>query len=227
MRFLYLDNSMVNNFLAQLEDGANTSDNAINKFVRLYRELAKQEMLQQLVNLSQDVYNGIQPGQIIEVRGRARLSQWEELTDKITAISGASEMMREVTGQDPWKDHEALQAYHGMTSLAAMKKQEDIVIIATPLDSPRFKFVAKLSATQMTCQKEDLKAEVSILGMVQRRLAVSETIDVFRLLPDMSSLENLNRAQRRKMKKKNSTVSPVDEIIKYPAVHVYPIAIYQ
>ncbi|SRR6266568_4137855 len=225
-RFLYRDDSVVDNLLSQLEVEINTSNNAINRFVWLYAALARQNMLQQLVKLNQGAYNDIQPGQIIEMSGRARISQWEEITDTFATIAGLSEMMKMVTGEDPWKAPDARQAYQGMTSLAAMKKPEETIIIITPLDAPRFQFVAKLDTLHMNCRKEDLKTELTVLGMVQRRLSVGETIDVFRLLPELGSLESMNRAQRRKVKKNSSTISPVDEIIKYPAVNIYPIAIY-
>ncbi len=224
-RFLYRDDSIVDDLLSQLENNAIVPNNTLNKFVRLYGKLTEQKMVQQLVSLDQSVYNDIQPGQIIEIRGKARLSLWEERADTITAIAGFSDWWKSVTGRDPWNAPDARQAYQGMTSLAA-KKTEDIIIIVTPFNSPRFQFVAKLDARQVKCQKEELKTEVTLLGMVQRRLAVGETIDVFRLIPEIGSLENLNRAQRRNVKKNSPTVSPVDEIIKYPAVNIYPFAIY-
>src|SRR6266702_1410858 len=158
-RFLYRDDSIVDDLLSQLENNAIVPNNTLNKFVRLYGKLTEQKMVQQLVSLDQSVYNDIQPGQIIEIRGKARLSLWEERADTITAIAGFSDWWKSVTGRDPWNAPDARQAYQGMTSLAA-KKTEDIIIIVTPFNSPRFQFVAKLDARQVKCQKEELKTEV-------------------------------------------------------------------
>ncbi len=199
------------------------------KFTRLYNLLAEQNMIQALNGFDENIYNQIQSGEIVEIQGEARLPQWEDLSKALAEISNLAEVMKAV-GQDPWADPDANQAFQGFTSLAAKKNQEDTVVIITPFGSPQFKFVARLDATRLKRRKDDLKAEVTILGKVHRRLVKGETIDVFRLMPELSSLQSLNRAQKRQANKKAtnaSTQSPLDEVIKYPAMQLQPIAIYQ
>ncbi len=224
--FFYRDDTTIDNLLSQLEVELTATSNGMSKFVRLYATLTRKNMLRQFPKFSQAIYDDIQLGQILEMRGKAKLSQWEETANAITDVAGLGELMKVVTGQDPWKNADERQAYQGMTSLVAMHKPEKTIVVVRPLDAPRFQFIARLEPQYINCKKTDLKTELTFLGMVQRRLAPGETIDVFRLIPDMSSLENMNRSSRRKAEKAFSQNSPVDEIIKYPAVNIYPIAIY-
>lgn len=202
------------------------------KFKRLYELLDDQKKIQTLNGFDESIYNQIQIGEFIEVKGNAKLPQWEDLAKAFSGISDLAEVMKAL-GQDPLADPQANQAFQGLTALTSMKNQEDTVLIVTPFGSPKFKFVARLDATQLKRRKEDLKSEVTLFGKVQRRLAKNETIDVFRLIPELSSLQNLsqptNRANRRQDTKKGTatTLSPIDEIIKYPAMQIQPIAIYQ
>jgi hypothetical protein len=226
----YRDDAMIENLLSQLALEKGAYSNAMNKFVSLYSALVQEDMLQQLVSLNQGVYDEIQPGQILELRGKARISQWEEMSNTLASLTELNETVKFATGQDmlqnAFKSVEDRQAYKGMSSLVEQRKLQDTIIIIRPLNVEKFQFVANLDSKCLIDKKEDLKTEITIIGMVQRKLAVSETIDVFRLLPDASIFEDMNRENRRKAKRNLNQKSPVDEIIKYPAVNIYPIAIY-
>ena len=150
-------------------------------------------------------------------------------------MTGLNKVMKDATGQyflqDSLKDKDAQIGYQGMTSLMETNKTEDTVLIIRHINAPKFQFVAKLDHQYVQCTKEDLKTEFTILGMVQRKIAPRETIDAFRLIPDISALENMNqqpmnRQNRRQAKKNINQPSPVDDIIEYPAINIYPIAIY-
>lgn len=107
-----------------------------------------------------------------------------------------------------------------------MKKLDHTVLIGRSLDDSKFQVVTTLDPQYVKCKKEDLKTEISSLGVVQRRLARNESIDVFRLIPNSDSLENMNRENRRNAKKQAESISPIDEIIRYPALNIYPVALY-
>src|SRR6266851_5254140 len=162
--FLYLDDNIVDDYLSQLEGGiglnipivtgtgkaASTSSSEVQqtiretpvaKFTRLYELLERDEMIQSLNGFDLEVYNQIQPGEIVEVRGDAKLPQWEHLTKVISDFSGLIEVMKAV-GQDPLADNDANQAYQGFSALIAKKVQEEIELIIAPIGSPHFKFVA-------------------------------------------------------------------------------------
>lgn len=98
-RFLYRDDSMVDNLLSQLNIDIN-SFTCDNKFVWLYTALSRQNILQRTVRFNQVFYDTIQPGQIIELRGKMRISQWETLTDMLVDLGNMNEMIKSVTGQD-------------------------------------------------------------------------------------------------------------------------------
>lgn len=200
------------------------------KFTRLYELLQKDEMIQPLNGFDLEVYNQIEPGEIVEVRGFARLPQWEHLTKVVSDIYGLIEIMKAL-GQDPLADQDTNQAYQGFSTLITKKAQEDVELIIEPIGSPNFKFVAKLDTARILRRREELEAEVTILGKVRHKLAERETIDIFRIAPRLDKLENLNRAQRRSVGKGKaklpSTDSPLDEVIKYPAMQLQAIAVYQ
>ena len=172
----------------------------------------------------------IELGEIVEVRGNGKLPQWEHLTKAVSDFSGLIELMKAI-GQDPLADQETNQAYVGISTLIEKKAQEDTELIIAPIGSPNFKFVTKLDTIRILRRKDELETEVTVLGIVRRKLAERETIDIFRVAPRLNQLENLNRAQRRGVNKSKakmpSTDTPLDEVIKYPAMQIQPIAIFQ
>jgi hypothetical protein len=269
--FLYLDENIVDDYLAQFEGGilegpfttqdtttgvksggagikawvaegnANTSttsasvvsqtirETPVAKFTRLYDFLTKDDMIQPLNGFDLAVYEQIEPGEIVEVRGNAKLPQWEHLSNTFSDFSGLIDIMKAL-GQDPLTDSNANAEFQGLSALIAKKVQEGVELIIAPIGSPQFKFVANLNRARITRQIGELEAEITVLGKVRRKLAERETIDIFRLAPRLDSLKSLNRARRRSMEKGRakvpSTDSPWDEVIKYPAMQILPIAIY-
>ncbi|SRR5579875_442156 len=202
----------------------------VAKFTRLYKLLQQDEGgIQTLNGFDLAIYDQIEPGEIVEVRGNAKLPSWEHLSNVVSGFSDLLEVMKAV-GQDPLDDA-TNQAYQGISALVAKKAQEDTELIIVPIGSPHFKFVARLDKAKILRRKEELEAEVTILGKVRRKLAERETIDIFRVAPRLNELEHLNRTQRRAMNKNKgkfaSTDTPIDEVIKYPAMEIQPIAIYQ
>lgn len=270
--FFYLDENIVDDYLAQLEGGitegpyttkdtttgvrggtagvkawvlegnANASSTSssevsqtiretpVAKFTRLYDLLKADEMIQSLNGFDLAIYNQIELGEIVEVRGNGKLPQWEHLTKAVSDFSGLIELMKAI-GQDPLADQETNQAYVGISTLIEKKAQEDTELIIAPIGSPNFKFVTKLDTIRILRRKDELETEVTVLGIVRRKLAERETIDIFRVAPRLNQLENLNRAQRRGVNKSKakmpSTDTPLDEVIKYPAMQIQPIAIFQ
>ncbi len=264
--FLYLDEAIVEDYLAQYEGailegpytttdtstgskegsggikfalaegsgkGASSTSSAISqtfretsvaKFTKLYDYLKADEAIQPLYGFDESIYEQIQPGEIIEVRGIAKLPQWEHLARTVSDFSGLIEVMKAI-GQDPLADDSTKQAYQGFTNLIAKKSQEKIDLIVAPIGSPKFKFVAQLDIASLR-RKDNLETEVSILGKVQRKLARGEVLDIFRVLPRIEQIENLNRVQRRSAGKK-TTDSPLDEVVRYPAMQIQTIAVYQ
>lgn len=274
--FLYLDETTVDQFLSQLENGlidgpmtvkdtnskeasgsagANlyafrgqgqiTSDASSetertirftpeSKFSHLYNLLRDNEYIQPLTGFDEATYQQIEVGEVVEVRGNGRLPQWENLKRTISDMSGLLEIMQ-LAGQDPFEDENARLGYEAVTRLSSMQGQESTLVMVTPLNAPKFTIAARLDPDGVMRKKEDLEAEITLLGKVQRVLRPGDLpLQVFRLLPELSTLMNSpegNRAARRASGKRkgsaSDTSSPWDEIIKYPAIQVQPIAIYQ
>lgn len=270
--FLYLDENIVDDYLAQFEGGivegpytskdtttgvkgggggikigiatgnANVSSTSttetsqiiretpVAKFTRLYDHLADDELIQPLNGFDLAVYEQIGLGEIIEVRGKAKLPQWEQLSRTMTDITHYVDLM-EAIGLSPLANNEVNEAYQGFTTLIGQKVQEDVQLIISPIGSPKIKFVANLHRSKVTRPLEELDSEVSVLGKVQHKLAERETIDIFRIAPRLDQLGKLNRVQRRGMSKGRaklpSTDSSIDEVVRYPAMQILPIAVYQ
>ncbi len=199
------------------------------KFTRLYNLLDEEKLIQSLNGFDLAVYEEIQAGEIVEVRGIASLPKWEHLMEEVSGLSGLMDVMKTL-GIDPFDGNSTSSAaYTGFTTLIDKKSKEDTKIIIAPIGSPNIKFVASLDSTHLRRKKVDLEAEVTLLGKVISKLGKNETIDLFRLAPRLDQLQQLNRVQRRGTNKKKAqgTDSPLDEVVKYPALQVRPIAIYQ
>ncbi len=147
---------------------------------------------------------------------------------EVSGLYGLVDVIKAI-GLDPFNgDATSIAAYDGLNILMEKKAKEETEVIISPIGSPNIKCVASLDVTHLRRKKDDLEAEVTILGKVRSKLEKNETIDIFRLAPRLNQLQQLNRDQRRNTKKKaQGTDSPLDEIIKYPALRIQPIAIYQ
>lgn len=202
------------------------------RFARLHDTLEGEQMIQHLDGFDLEIYDQIEIGEIVEIRGIGRLPRWERIARAASDFAGLFDIMR-LTGQDPLEDPKTRVGFEGLNALAAKKDQEGTALLLTPRNAPEFTILAKLEASRLT-RKEDLEAEVTILAKVQRILQKGETFDVFRLLPEVNdivqTMEHQNRAARRTTKrqsgKKSSDPSPLDEQVKYPALVVQPIAVY-
>lgn len=186
-------------------------------------------MIQTLNGFDQTVYDSIKVSEFVEVQGEARLPQWENWSKLLTMMPAYSELGK-AFGQDLLEDPKAREVF---AYLSSIQKTIDTIVIVSPFGSPEFNFVAKLDRTRLSVNKDELVAEVSLLGKVTRRLSPKEKIEVVNLLPDLSKItQSLNRAQKRaqtqtQKTKAPPTSSPIDEAIEYPAIQVQPIAIYQ
>lgn len=198
------------------------------KFTRLYDLLDEEKLIQSLNGFDLMVYEEIQAGEIVEVRGMAKLPEWERFAKGISGITGFVDLVKGLN-MDPFNgDPASAAAYEGVTSLIDKKAKKDIELIISPIGSPKIKFVANLDEAHLRREKEDFEAELTILGKVRSKLSKGEKIDIFRLAPRLDELQHLSRDQRRNAKKKlQGTDSPFDEVIAYPAMRVQPIAVYQ
>jgi len=110
------------------------------------------------------------------------------------------------------------------------RSQENVELIVNAIGSPKFVFVAKLDRTRIIRRKDELEAEVTILGKVSRKLAKNETLDIFRIAPRLDQFRDLNRLQRRSAGKGQSKIpstdTPFDEVVKHPAIQIQTIAVY-
>lgn len=261
--FLYLDKREVDDFLAQAEGGLTRddseetertsrrnpsdetdellevrrrrSDTPEARFNRLYEALQQNGDMKTFVTIDQSQYDGLEVGDIIEVRGIARLPQWERIKEDFAAVSSLVPLMQAL-GQDPLEDPAAREAFEGFGQLTSMKGQEDTMLIVTAPGPLTARLVAKLKHVHLGRPKDELEGEVTIVAKVRRRLERGQQIEASRLLPNLQGLQALNRAQmnreqRRRAAKQDTqqlkTGTPLDEVVKFPAVEVLPIAVFQ
>jgi hypothetical protein len=128
---------------------------------------------------------------------------------------------------DPSKDQAMQQIIDQFPDLKATTAQEETLVIANIGAAPAFKFVVKLKDEKLLRKKSALETEALILGKVERKLAKNDNpIDIFRLVPRFAALQKLNRDQRRQLQKQSSSGTEFDESVKYPAIELFPVAIY-
>lgn len=207
------------------------------KFTELYDLLKGKSpddsQIQALSGFDQDIYDQIEAGEIIEVRGQGRLPKWEQLKETVGSLSGILEVMK-LAGQDPFEDPAARLGYEGVSKLISAQENNGTFLLVSPLNAPNFTLYARIEPDKILRRKQDLESDVTLLGKVQKILLPGDRVDIFRLMPELTSLSTptpSNRASRRASRKGNSksvdTSSPWDEGISYPAIQVQPVAVFQ
>lgn len=113
------------NRASAIETQRQISDNPQAKFARLYRFLTdevtldEEDRLTVLNGLDMKSYEGIQVGEIIEVRGAGTLPQWEHLKRAITDFQGVIGLAK-AFAQDLTSNPESQATLNQMTQLAAV-----------------------------------------------------------------------------------------------------------
>jgi hypothetical protein len=198
------------------------------KFNRLHEVLEREKLIQPLNGLDQKIYDQIEPDELVQVRGKAHLPELEHLKGAMTGFSYVIEWMKKYT--PGIVNDEELQQYEGFKEIASQGDEDGIMLIIASIGSPRYKFVAKLDPDCIRGRKEGLEVEVTVVGQVLRRLTQGAEIEVYPLLKQiayMQKMQNSNRQQKRAATKPSPTSTPLDEVVKYPAIEIQPIAIFQ
>jgi len=198
------------------------------RFSHLYKLLEQDpKQVQFLSQFNQNKYDELNVGQIVELRARLRRIAWERVMEELEELIKYVNLGQKMGLYDPSKDKEAQQIIDQFPNLKATTAPEETLVIATIAAAPAFKFVVKLKDEKLLRKKSALETEALILGKIERKLEKNDKpIDIFRLVPRLAALQKLSRQQRRQLQKQSSSGTEFDESVKYPAIELFPVAIY-
>jgi hypothetical protein len=189
------------------------------------------ERLQVIVAADTGTFKQIAVGEIIELRGVGRLPQWEHLQQDMASVQNFSKLA-EKFGVDIHADPSVTQMLGQMDALTAVANEEEFVLMVKPEGAPEFTVFTKLlTANMLRDNKLLLENEITIVGKVIRQLATGQKQDVVHLIPRLDALNNLNKKGKgsgpRGRIERPKTSTPLDETIKYPALELSTVAVFQ
>lgn len=180
-----------------------------------------------LSGFDRDIYDTVQVGEIVEVRGSSHLPKWEHFVSAYSSISQWLPIMKAL-GHATISELDSQMIDSVMSNLANKKEHDDAVLTVEPTGAPKFPFVARLKLSNIRLGRDRLEGQVTMVGKIQRRLDRGQKIEVFRLA-NIEGLEAFLRSQQKngpRGKIQRSQLSDLDEIVSYPAFEVTPIAIF-
>lgn len=197
------------------------------KFQRLYEALENIQQLKYLDLFDDKLWSEINRGDILEVQAKMQipsvLTQMEQLQEFMPYLD-----LMENLGESFISDSDRLPL-QGFLGLQKILKDKPLPIIFQAATTPGFNFVTHLSREYLLCEFNQLQGEAVIFGKVQRILPAGQKLEIVNLIPDMLSMPNMNREQRRKLQsnKNKSAQAKFIETIKGPAIVLTALAIYQ
>jgi len=195
------------------------------QFQRLYEILEEQNLIQSLDAFDAAIWAQIRKGELLEIEASVQLPEPFMLTRAIEDISPLLDIMA-AFDQDPLSDPKARTAFEGVRAITKLAENKPIPLLFEAVSTPGFRFVSHLPRKFLRCALADLQGEMTVFGKAHRILDKSEKLEVFSLFPDLTSLPNLNREQRRKIQRDMSKKN-LAEVIRGPAIVLAPIAIYR
>ncbi|MCL5960275.1 MAG: hypothetical protein M1358_13355 [Chloroflexi bacterium] len=194
------------------------------RFERLYQSVSPDE-LKYVEIANEDLWDSLRRTTVVEVVGRIRLLQWQQILEFADQISPLAEMMEQF-GQSVDAQTKAMLA--GIKQLGTMNEGKGTTIVLDVLESPEYRFVATLSDPMILVPRAELEGEATIIGSIQRKLKPGEKLTVSSLLTSTSAMTQLNRAQRRASKPKAMAgPNPLFEEVAAPACILTPVAVFK
>jgi hypothetical protein len=224
------------------------------RFERLHKLLAETDQIQQLDAFDQEIWDQIGSGEMLEILADIRfpdlfstlltLPEAAETLDSISSLLEVLETFGPLFASDDEpglgldsKTREQLRGFEaisGAVSELANQPAANVPIVFEAINTQGFQFFARLPRQHMRVDDlRDLEGQAYVFGKVFRKVRKGQDLEVFSLVPGLTSIASpLNRHQRRAMKKASSgtTSDPTNKItdkIKGPAIVLDPVAIYR
>jgi hypothetical protein len=193
-----------------------------SQFQRLYDLLQELDQLQHLDAFDNNIWETVERGEILEIQARLRLPSFLIQMEVIKEVTEFASTLPFIT--------ESLEgSLPGFSEVKRQIELRSVPLIFEAASTPGFKFFAELSREYIKCSLSDMQGEATVFGKVQRILPKGQKLEVFSVVPDVSSMQNLNREQRRKLQsnKKKANRSNLVETITGPAIVLIPVAVYR
>jgi hypothetical protein len=255
-QFLYFDEELIDDFLAQLGGGHYEEERQRSEDRRAVQgEAGERSGIQQVERSVRQIrsskferlYNALhsdldEPVEEVDFadeaswgrfrRGQIVIAECRVSLPSFSKFLGAAESLEGLIPLmkmfDPDSvDDEAEEAIRGMSALGAIMGK-DVVVVAGLAAAPEYRFTCRLKRRNiLTTDDGDLEGEVTILGKLQRKLREGER----ELLLTMPGISTLNREQRRDLETQlrgdDDPAQAEDLSIGYPAAILTPIALYR
>lgn len=189
------------------------------KFQRLYSTLEGQEGFTYWEAMSDDDWSRLSRNQLIEAEVELTQSTIGSIAGKLDGLMG---LMQVIAPEEV--DSDTAEAVAGLGLLGQLEASRGIPLKMELVASKKFKFIAHLNPDALRISRDELSGEATLFAKIRRKLAQSETMDLFDLLGGLDGLA-LNRDQKRALKKK-AIPAELRNPVRAPAAIVVPIAIY-
>jgi len=194
------------------------------KFQRLYEILNIKNGIQYYENMTPEKWNTIERNCILECLVKITFSKLESIVEAAEQMLPFTEMVKQFSN-DSIIDDKSLVAIEGLKELGKLNRKNGIPCICSFTNNPEYKIISYLNPEFLKVSKGQMIGELNLFCKVQRKLEDNEKIELFNIVPSVGEL-NLNREQKRKLKKDLKLPSEFKDTVKSPAVLVIPIAIY-
>lgn len=194
-------------------------------FQRLYQLLddSTGEGIPFLTTSGEDIWMRLDRGSIVEVQARIRLPNIFSAISAVEAIKPFIGLL-DIIDEGSLVDVETQKMFDGILEVGGATKEKPVPVFLEPIHAKRDAFFCNLSRRYLRCGIGDLTGEVTVLGKITRLIQKGTSEEVYTLLPEMQSLANSNRRDRRRLKSQKDDLS---EALKGPAAMLHPVAVYQ
>ena len=113
-----------------------------------------------------------------------------------------------------------------MREVTKLVGKKPIPLLFEAASTRNFRFVANLPRQHLRCELSDLQGEAVVFGKVLRILTKGQKLEVFSLLPGVTSVpkRGFTKEQRRRMKVSKDELT---EWVGGPAIVLDPLAVYR
>jgi hypothetical protein len=192
-------------------------------FQRFVTFLEQTDDLRLIDALDDSEWRALQRGQIVEVDASMHLPTIAHLLDAATGLAPLLNALPAFGGEVSDADAEGIAA---MMSFA--QTTVTVPVVASPVGSPGFRFVADLKRDALQVDAHELDGEATIVAKVRRKLATDEKYMVFEFFAGQNSLpKKLRDDLQASFADAEGEEFGDDLFITSPAAIVTPIAVYR
>lgn len=196
-------------------------------FQRLYASLEAEDSVKYFESFDSESWDSVKRNSVVEIVGQLKFSKIAQLASTVDEFLPLAKIYEAAMGNS-LVDEKAAEAIAGIQALrsAQAATSKGIPCVFEPGGRDGYRIVAYLKPQALRVTHTQMVGEMTLFGKVLRKIGETETIELTKLIPDLSGLP-LNRAQRRKLETKESAPPGFKDEVEGPAAVVVAIALYQ